>query len=281
MYNEMVQNAKERPDLYWWFEATMDDNPILSSEDKELYLSQLPEDERDARRKGIPLAFGRLVISDYDEDVHLIQTHPGWPTITKPPIHDHMVVYAIDTHPQTPHAGLFVAVNKDGDIDIYDEIFVKCKIRELAAVVKYKLQGTRVHYGLCEPAAWNIDQGSGSSYADIFYEEDLDLIPGSKRKEDAVMLLQQLFKQRKRNVRIHARCKRLRWELINHYFDKDNKPEDKNDHLIECFRRLVIHDDFQYYPAYHTGRPMQFTTEQELKVSGDHISLGTVSLTNI
>lgn len=281
MYNEMVQNTKEHPDLYWWFEATMDDNPILSKEDKELYLSQLPDDERDARRKGIPLAYGRLVLADYDEDVHLVQALKEWPTPNKPPASNHMVVYAIDTHPQTPHAVLFVALNAAGDIDVYDELFVKCRIRELAGVIKRRLDSCRVHYGLCEPAAWNEDQGSGVSYADMFYEEQLDLIPASKRKEDAIMLLQQLFKQRKRNLRIHARCKRLRWELVNHYFDKDNKPEDKNDHMLECFRRLVIHDGLQYYPAYHSGKAMQFTTERNLRIGSAHLSLGTFNVTQI
>lgn len=282
MYNEMVDNAKAQPSLYWWFEATMDDNPVLSAEDKELYLQQLPEDEREARRKGIPLAYGRLVFSDYDADVHLLDgPHPGWPAITRPPLRDHMVVYSLDTHPQTPHAGLFISINKAGDIDVYDEIYQKGKIRELAGWVKKKLEGLRVHYGLCEPAAWNEDQGSGFCYADIFYEEGLDLLPGSKRKEDAVMLMQQLFKQRERRVTIHARCKRLRWELVNHYFNKDNVPEDKNDHVLECFRRLVIHDGLRYYEPSFTSGPQQFTTDRELLVSNTHMQLDKINLTKV
>lgn len=281
MYNDTIENAAREPKLYWWFEATMDDNPTLSEQNKNLYLNQLSDEERDARRKGIPLAFGRLVFPDYDEDVHLIQQHPGWPSISKPPLQDHMVVYAIDTHPQTPHAVLFISINKNLEIDIYDEIYQKCRIRELASLVKSRLEGCRVHYGLCEPAAWIDDQGSGQSYADMFYEEGLDLIPGSKRKEDAVMLTQQLLKQRQRIVRIHARCKQLRKELINHIFDKDNRPEDKNDHLIECFRRLVIHDNLSYYAPYHTDKPLQFTTDRDLKIGRTHLQLDNLNLTRI
>lgn len=282
MYNEAVENSKTQPKLYWWFEATMDDNPTLSQEDKELYISQLPDDEKDARRKGIPLAYGRLVFSDYDEDIHLLEgAHPGWPNINRPPLMNHMVAYAIDTHPQTPHAAVFIAVNSTGDLDIYDEIWQKCRIRELAVLIKSKLEGVRCHYGLCEPAAWNEDQGSGLSYAGMFYEEGLDLIPGSKRKEDAVLQLQQLFKQRKRVVRIHARCKRLRWELINHYFNKENHPEDKNDHMLECLRRLVIHDNLSYYPAYFSDKPTSFTSERDLLVGSAHMNLEKLNLTKI
>lgn len=281
MYSEQVANAALQPNLYWWFEATMDDNPTLSEEDKALYLDQLPEDEKEARRKGIPLAYGRLVFSDYKPEEHdLLAVPADWPN-GRPPFKTHMVAYAIDTHPQTPHAGLFISVNVLGDIDIWDEIWYKGKISELADIVLSKLQGTRVAYGLCEPAAWNEDQGSGFCYADMFYAKGLDLVPGSKRKEDAILLTQELFKQRRRKLRIHKRCTQLRKELHAHYFDKDNKPVDKDDHVIECLRRLVIHDNLQYYPAVALGSPMQFTTERDLLVSSGNLDIGQLSLTNI
>lgn len=281
MYTEMVANSKLQPELFWFFEASMDDNPLLSEQDKELYLSQLTEDEREARRKGTPLAYGRLVFSDYHEDYHLLKgSHPGWPQIIKPTFKE-SVRYAIDTHPQTPHAVVFAAVSSDGAIDIYDEIFKKCRINELAILVREKLGGLRVDLELCEPGAWNEDQGSGVCYADIFYEHGLSLIPGSKRKEDAILLTQQLFKQRLRPFRIHERCVNLRRELLAHYFDKDNKPVDKDDHLIECLRRLVIHDNFTYYAATSSKRPLAFTTEKELLAGSISGMSAPVSLTNI
>lgn len=263
MYSEMVSNAKEQPDLYWWFEATMDDNPLLTEEAKLLYLSQLSEDEREARRAGKPLAYGRLVFADYDEAYHDVESAPqGWQGYK--PSFGSMVGYAIDIHPQTPHAVLFIAVNADDSIDVYDELFVKCRINELAQMITARLAGVRVHYGLCEPAAWNEDQGSGVCHADTLYEMGLDVLPGSKRKELAIILTQQLFKQRARVVRIHKRCKHLRRELREHYFDKDNKPVDANDHLIECLRRLVIHDGLKYYSPYATEKPLAFTNERDL-----------------
>lgn len=279
MYNEMLENARTQPHLYWWFEATMDDNPTLSEEDKELYISQLPDDERQARRKGIPLAYGRLVFSQYDPAIHVIPLHPGWTRVNIPPV-DHAVAYAIDTHPQTPHAGLFAALNKDGDIDIYEEIWQKCTILELTKLIKVKLADSRVLYQICEPAAWNEDQGSGFCYADMFLEQGIDFIPGSKQKETAVLLLQGLLKQRSRRLRIHARCKRLLWELMNHYFNKDNVPEDRNDHLLECFRRLVIHDNLTFYGASFMDKPQQFTSEKELHTADVHndLSMGREEL---
>lgn len=274
MYNETIDNTKEQPQFYWWFEATMDDNPTLSDEDKNLYLSQLPDDERAARRAGKPLAYGRLVFHQYDPLSHDVDCVASWPFPDRPPEKDYMVAYALDTHPHTHHAGLFASVNKFGDVDFYDEVWFKGTIDKLAELVKSKLQGVRCHYGLCEPAAWNEDQGSGKSYADMFFEAGLDLIPASKRKEDAILQTQLLLGQRKRTVRIHRRCKRLRWEMFNHYFDKDNHPEDKNDHMIECLRRLVIHDGLTYYPASFSTRVPQYTNERDLYIGKSHLDLG-------
>jgi len=272
MYNEILENTVKQPNLFWWFEATMDDNPTLTEEDKELYLSQLPDDQRAARRAGKPLAYGRLVFGSYDQDYHVVEGVGSWPEPAKPP-KSSMVIFAVDTHPQTPHAGLFIAINPDNSIDIYDEIYEKGKISALCKVILNKCNGCRVHYGLCEPAAWNEDQGSGVNYADMFAVGGVDVIPGSKRKEDAIILTQQLFTQRERTVRIHKRCVRLLKELKNHYFDKENKPEDKQDHIIECLRRLVIHDNLTYYPEYLTEPPKEYTDEKELEVAEQHLKL--------
>lgn len=284
MYNDMVAAAKAQPHLYWWFEATMDDNPTLTQEDKDLYINQLPDDEKQARQSGKPLAHSRLVFGHFNEDVHVVEAVGSWPAPDRPPL-ENMVVYAVDTHPQTPHAVLFVSVSPVGEIDVYDELYEKGTIPEIVKMINAKVAGLRVYYKLCEPAAWNEDQGSGKNYADMFAEEGLDLIPGSKRKEDAIIATQALFKQRTRPFRIHKRCVRLRKEIVNHYFDKENKPEDKQDHLIECLRRLVIHDNLQYYPPVITGKPIQFTTERELKVNPQHLDMnfgfGQLTLTKI
>lgn len=282
MYNEIKANAQEDPDgPYWFFEASMDDNPTLAQEDKEMYLRELPEDEREARRLGKPLAHARLVFGHFSKDYHLFDgTLPGW-TGAKPPAGKHQVVFAIDIHPQTPHAVLFVSINEKLEIDIYDELFVKATISELSQMVLTRLAGLRVAYGLCEPAAWNRDQGSGICHADTFYACGLDLIPGSKRKEDAIILTQELFKQRKRVVRIHKRCTQLIKELEQHYFDKDDKPADKDDHLIECLRRIVIHDDLTYYPEFlPTAHKQAVLGDNNFSLSLNR-NISEFSLTNI
>jgi hypothetical protein len=273
MYSEHTANAAVLPELYWWFEATMDDNPLLSEEDKKLYLTQLPEAERDAREKGKPLAYAKLVLSWFDEEYHCGGKEGKWsfePPADwkngKPPF-DWMVCAAIDLHPQTPNAALMIAVAPNGDIEVFDEVWERGTISMLAAAVKNRIWNCRVQYILCDPSAWNEDQLSGQPpYADTFYKLGLYVLPGSKQKELALMKTQELFKQRVRRVRIHKKCVALIKEIKNYYFGKDNKPVDDRDHLIECLRRLVIHQDLRYLPPTQTDDPMAFTNEPLLSM---------------
>jgi hypothetical protein len=49
----------------------------------------------------------------------------------------------------------------------------------------------------------------------------------------------------------------LRKELKSWYFDKENKPVDKDDHMCENVGRLIIHDDLRWYKE-HVGHPIPF-----------------------
>jgi hypothetical protein len=281
MYNDMVDNAKKSPDTYWFFEADMDDNPTLTESAKLIYLDSLPEDEREARKSGKPLAHVRLVLGDYKDEYHKFDGNlPGW-SGSKPPAINY-TCYAIDNHPATPHAVLFLSISpgENGDIDIYDELFVKCRMNTLAETVLAKLEGVRLGYGLCDPSAWNTDQGSGVCHAETLLEMGLDVVPGSKRKEAAILLTQQLFHQRKRRVRVHARCVNLIKEIKHNYFGDNGKPVDKDDHLIECLRRLVIHDGLKYYSPSFVGAGQSFTTESGLMSGSSTLDNSNLSLTN-
>ena len=35
-------------------------------------------------------------------------------------------------------------------------------------------------------------------------------------------------------------------EIKGYYFDKENKPVDENDHIMECLYRTVVHDGLVY-----------------------------------
>lgn len=241
---------------YWSCQATMDDNPLLTEEAKQMFLSQLDPVELDCRRRGIPLAFGNLVLSTYDESTHLWEVSKkgvphGWQDAYTPP-RSYCCAYAIDTHPQTPTAVLFVAIAPTGDIFFYDELWIggvrKDRMSEVAKEINIRKDKVRMVYELCEPAAWVEDPETGRCFADVFYDYGLEVQKASKQRTYAIQQSRILFAQQERKVWVMDHCTVLRKELKRWSFAKDNRPEDKDDHMCECLGRLVVHDNFFYHP---------------------------------
>ena len=181
MYDHVLENAGKNPEEYWMHKGPTDENPTLTEKNKTFYFSQIENrDELECRRLGTPLAYGRLVYSGYNESIHLMEHTPaGWSSPLKPS-KDYMICYAIDTHPQTPHAVLFIAVSPTWII-IYNEIFEKItrnyKVKDLGEAVLETLGDSYVGYGLLEPAAYIEDAETGQCYADDFYDVGLSLQP--------------------------------------------------------------------------------------------------------
>ena len=65
---------------------------------------------------------------------------------------------AVDTHPQTPTAVLFVAVAPTGQIFFSHELWIggikKDRITEVCGEIKQVTKNLRIGYELLEPAAW-------------------------------------------------------------------------------------------------------------------------------
>ncbi|NJO48347.1 MAG: hypothetical protein HC840_01365 [Leptolyngbyaceae cyanobacterium RM2_2_4] len=118
------------PDKCWTYIGDTDENITLSEENKENYFSTLSEDELACRKSGKPIALSRLVVSNFDRNKHVLRGTPiGWSSPLVPP-KEFMICIATDTHPQTPHATLKVAVSPRGDIFVYGERFQKGQSRD-------------------------------------------------------------------------------------------------------------------------------------------------------
>ena len=251
MYEHMIDNAEKKPHLYWWFEATMDDNPLLDEVAKEEYLATLPEDQRDARRNGKPLAFGRKVYGHYDENVHLWKSSQppiGWLDF-KTPSRDYLCGYAIDPHPQIPHAVLFIALSPLGEIFFYDEIFEKCMIAELAMKIKDRTRRVRCGFELCDPIAWIENPDTGRCWAETLMLHGLNVIHASKSKTEGIITTQDIWNPKyPRKIIVMPHLNRFRREIKTYFYDKENKPIDKDDHMMENMYRLVTFNDLTYTP---------------------------------
>lgn len=262
MYEHFISNTVVDPKNFWFFEASMDDNPLLDETAKRLYLESLPEDERQCRQAGKPLAHGRRVYGHFDEKRHiwggwlkrdehgqLIEPMPlpkGWKDLYSPP-DNYLCGYSLDPHPQTPHAVLFVAIAPNGDVYIYDELFEKCLIRELATKIISKSANINLQWQLCDPSAWIENPDTGRCWADTLHEEGLFVIRASKDKSNGIIQTQEIWSPtRQTKVYVMPHCTRFIKEIKAYFFDKENKPIDKNDHLMECLYRTVVNDNLTY-----------------------------------
>lgn len=282
IYDACVEGAAANPDVWWWMDADMDDNPLLSAAAKELFLSQLSESERECRKSGKPLAYGRLVYPHFNKSKHLWNVKErglpaGWEwrtikvggseeVVPKPPNH-YFCGYSIDPHPQTPHAVLFTAIAPTGQVFFFHERFKKSTISELALYVHAVLAGCHVGFQLCDPIAWNEDPETGKCWADSFIASGLDVQEASKQKSSGIIRTDDLFAS-DRKVYVLSGCVTFLSEISKYFFDRDDKPIDKDDHLMECMYRTVIHDDLQWHPR-ESAKPLIHPNDEFRNVQVD------------
>jgi len=262
MYEHMIAMSVIDPKNHWYFEASMDDNPLLDNVAKKLYLDSLPEDERACRQAGKPLAHGRRVYGHFDEKYHIwggsvprdkdgepvekILPPKGWVDFRTPPP-SYCCGYSLDPHPQTPHAVLFTAIAPNGDVYFYDELFEKCLIRELATKIIAKAVRVNLQWQLCDPSAWIENPDTGRCWADTLHENGLFVIRASKDKENGIIQTQEIWSPTSgRKVYVMPHCVRFIKEIKSYFFDRENKPRDKDDHIMECMYRTVVHDNLTF-----------------------------------
>jgi hypothetical protein len=242
--------VRNKPGTWHYIKGTMHDNITLTQEGKELYLDGLKDDERKCREMGLPLSSGRLVYPYFDREKHVAKEMPkGWEAWNKPPF-ENTCVYAIDPHPQIPHAVLFISIAPNGDIHVYDEIFQKGSLEELALLIKQKRSLVPFfHYELCDPYAWNESQASQERWVDVLGREGLSLQKASKQKTQGIIQANGLFvPNARRKIFVHPNCINFITEIEEYYYDKENKPVDKDDHMMENFYRLVMFNDLRFIP---------------------------------
>jgi hypothetical protein len=180
-------------DSIWAEVGNTHDNPYLSAEAIAEYESSLNEDERECRIRGIPLELSGLVYKEFTQR-HILEKLPsGWLSWDNPPA-DHVIYAAIDPHPQTPHAVLFVAVGPFGLPIAYDEIFMHMPADDLADAVIAKLRGREHLITKCDPIAWIEDPISFSCMANHFIARGLMVEKASKAKEFGILNMKSVLK---------------------------------------------------------------------------------------
>lgn len=263
--------------LKWAITGTTHDNPYLSKEDIEDFLNTLSEDERQCRINGIPLHLSGLVYKQFDSARHVFYDKPnGWASLKDPPL-DYTLHYAIDPHPRTPTAILFVAVSPTGRAYIYDEIFLAATTKKLSKLILEKTEGRFVFTRIADPLAFIEDERNLSCMATDFIQNGvLGLVRAPKDLTRGISAVQEALAEPD-FIYVSCLCKRFIWE-INRYGWKDqhgvptNKPVDKDDHMMENFYRLVLRGLNYYDRQDIAGEPVD-----DIVITSD-MDLGSLSL---
>lgn len=270
------QYRNGRP-LSWVITGSTYDNPYLSPTDIEDFELTLTDDEKECRIRGIPLAMSGMVYKSFDHDKHVLQEVPhGWEDFNTPP-RSWPVYVSIDPHPQTPHAVLFCAVSHHGQPFLFEELFIHCTIEELCEYIKEKTtyRGYTIANPIkCDPFAWINDPITGSCMAMEFFNHGLIVEKASKDKTHGILKMEQLF--RKDNfLHVSPNLKRWLYEVTHYMYDKENKPRDKDDHLMECMYRMFINEPVYFNPFENAplSIPHMAITEESLSMYLDDSDL--------
>jgi hypothetical protein len=237
------------------------ENPHVTKEALDQFFGTLTPDELETRRDGKFLHLQGLVFKEFKKEIHVI------PPLV--PDNLHTVYVAIDTHPRTPHALSFMAVDRRTNMFVVHEIFKNGTPDEVANwVIDYHKRVHPVELALIDPSSQG-DQNRGDSTADVIMRHlsahGIPLDFGSKDLSGGILLVQEAFMSRNRipSLFICENCTRTIWELGRYTWSEwapgtgstkgeKNKPVDRDDHLVEDIRRLV-QLPVRYVPPRHAA----------------------------
>jgi hypothetical protein len=237
----------------------------LEHSDIENMLSLYSEDEKQARIHGKFQHLIGLRFKQFNRSIHVIRPF----TVD---LNSFSVYHALDPHPRTEDAGLWLAVDRKGTKFVIDELFIKCQggVEELALRIKEKNDKYRIEQQIIDPSALIVDQHepSGKSLAERLNSYNLSYIAASKtreasdrRIEDALVYLKIPGRDefvKAPELYIFDTCERLIWELehlrwqewtgrAQEFHGLKQKAVDKDDHLIEDLGRLLSLEP-SYFP---------------------------------
>lgn len=254
------------PDVDVFFACIFDNKSIKKSAAIRI-LSKFTKDEVLLRAKGHFIFLSGLVYKEYNDTIHLIDPFEDW--YQKETRDNYKLLIAIDPHPRTPHAVLFMIWRSDGMLFIVDEIFSPCTAPELVQKIKDKCRGVTPILILIDPIASTPDPSTKNCLL-------LDLanyglhnpypIPASKDRERGEIACQKRLKVNNKGIPgiyITSNCQRFRYEITRYSWDEwkvdrnntkgeKQKPVDKDDHMMENWYRLenAYNTWFESYEEY-------------------------------
>jgi len=227
---------------------------ILEHKNIEKMLKEYPDDEREARAEG---KFGHLlgrVHKLFSRDIHCLKPF----AIRRS---DYTIYHFLDPHPRTPDAAIWVAVDRNGQHFIVDELWIKGTAGDLAFQIRKKEEkmNMAVEERWIDPSAYTEDQHSEKSLAAELEKYGLYYQPGSKDLDEGVRMTNEALAYTAVSGRMILQpklfafdiCERTIWEFDNYIWDEwkgrsafernpKNRPKDQDDHMMENVHRAML-----------------------------------------
>lgn len=181
-----------------------------------------------------------LIYDEYNEQKHLvnpIDIPDSWER-----------GFVLDHGFRNPTAGLWYAIDYDGNIWLYDEHYESEKPISYHAE---KIKDRKLLQGYCDPSLFSKTQSKGNliySIADEYKDLGISLSPASRSNEDAsIARVNEFFKAGKIKVfttltNFRKEIGAWKWKEVRPSAGNLNLPEvpeDKDNHLMDCIKYLI------------------------------------------
>jgi phage terminase large subunit-like protein len=264
VYDDLYLAAATDP-MIEVIEVDVTENPHINAAEIDALFSGMDSDDKDARRHGRFVQVGGLIYKQFG-DHNLLD-----PFI---PPREWLHVASLDHGLNNPTAWLWAAVNRDGDIVIYDEHYYSGEVVSwhAAEVHKKNLSHGRVpDYYVGDPSIRNSDPITGTSVQIEYVKYGIPVILGNNDVHAGINLVSSRLRLDERTHRprlfITRNCvntireiQRYRWATWaskKHIREKNKKeePHKKDDHAMDSIRYLVasrpeMGDDSTYIPEF-------------------------------
>lgn len=273
MYDHILANKDHEKGNRTYLEADIESackihgvRGFLEHDNIERMIAEYSEDEKQARIYGKFQHLVGLVFKQWNKQVHTLRSF----NITQ---QDYAVYEMLDPHPRNPDAVLWVAIDKQNQKFVIDELYLKCQggTEELAQRIKQKAQQYRVVRRLADPSAFIEDQHTNKSLATRLSEFGLNYLDATKARTNADRRIADAINYQKTGdevvkspeLYIFDTCQRTIFEMEHYRWDEwtgkirdkknaKQKPIDKDDHMIENLGRCLIQEPtfIPYEPIY-------------------------------
>lgn len=213
----------EKPEDYYFIQATVEDNPQLLKASPEYIqmLDLLPEDVRRAWRYGDWDALGGVFFPEFRDETHVIPPFLRVPSEWKK--------YRVFDYGLDMFACLWVAVDYDGRCYVYREVQQSGLIVSKAAELMHSLTPPEEHITatIAPPDMWNRQKDSGRTMAEVFMENGVGLLRASNNRVQGWMLTKEMLKpmrgdRDKPGLLVTSDCRALIRNMKNILHDEDN-----------------------------------------------------------